>query len=136
MFLATLQHLKLESICQWSIMVAMNIPLPVLLIHSIFYFPIKEIIDRRRYNHVRKYYDDISLLTFEQLQQLFPGKNAKALSHIIADLDDRYIHRKYNADKRAERKRNYLKKYRALTNNGLVPYRPSLIYFISLGTQI
>ena len=135
------EHLSLQIIIQAILIAAVNLPLPLLLLYSIFYFPIKEVIERSRYWKVKQYYEDITLLTTGQLQQFFPGKSEEKLLCILAGLEDRHQHKKYRADIRAEKKQASLKKSKTSTSSVttkdiLVPYTPSMIYPIILGNQI
>jgi hypothetical protein len=93
---------NIESILPKLFVLLLFAPLPLLLFYAIFQSLIQEFVGRVQYNNVKKYYPDFTLLTLDQLEKLYPGRNNENLEDLFDDLSER----NFNITHRLETRRN------------------------------
>jgi hypothetical protein len=80
--------LNIQTIIQYTFIALMAIPLPLLLLSSPLRYVRDKITNKRYYNIVRKHHENPSLVSAEQLRDIFPGKKSEELNQIVYSLQE------------------------------------------------
>jgi hypothetical protein len=81
--------LSIQTLLQYAFIALISAPLPILLLSSPLHYLTEKIQSKKHYNFVKKHFDNPSMVSAEQLQDLFPDKKLNELHQIVYNLQEK-----------------------------------------------